>query len=224
MLTLPSFLSKRPLKLSSKRSANTALLLGFLFVSPLSFADKLSDLPTAAYALDKNHASIVWKVSHFGLSNYVARFTDFDATLNLDTDDFSKSTVKAVIKADSIRTEYTEPQKKDFDNTLSTGKGWFNSAKFPDITFESGTITGFDGKNATVNGTLTLLGVSKPAVMQLTLNKALEFHPFAGRPALGFSASLTLQRSDWGLKKFVPKVGNDVQIDIEAEFIVIEED
>lgn len=212
------------LKQSTKRLASTVWLLSLLFFSPLSFADKLSDLPTATYALDKNHASIVWKVSHFGLSNYVARFIDFDATLNLDTADFSKSTVKAVIKADSIRTEYTEPQKKDFDKTLSTGKGWFNSTKFPEITFESGAITDFDGKNATVNGTLTLLGVSKPVIMQLTLNKALEFHPFAGRPALGFSAALKLRRSDWGLSKFVPKVGDDVQIDIEAEFIVIEED
>ena len=74
-------------------------------------------------------------------------------------------------------------------------------------------------KTAKVTGDLTLLGVTKPAVLDVTLNNAIPVQPFAKKPALGFSGTTTIKRSEFGLSKFVPVIGDQVQILIEAEFL-----
>ena len=61
------------------------------------------DLPEGEYHLDLSHASIVWKVSHLGLSNYVARFTDFDATIDYQPDNIEKSSVSVSIDLYGVR-------------------------------------------------------------------------------------------------------------------------
>ena len=74
-------------------------------------------------------------------------------------------------------------------------------------------------KTAKVTGDLTLLGVTKPVVLDVTLNNAMREQPFAKKPALGFSGTTTINRSEFGLSKYVPMIGDQVQILIEAEFL-----
>lgn len=178
-----------------------------------------SALPGGLYKLDETHANLTWKVSHLGLSNYTARFTKFDADLMFNGQDISKSKVKATIDPTSIKTDYPYPEKKDFDKKIIEGKQWFNSAQFPSITFTSTSVEQTGKNTGKVTGNLTFLGVTKPVTLDVTFNKALGNHPFKNKPALGFSATGSLKRSDFGMKTYIPSVGDDVQIIIEAEFI-----
>jgi len=179
---------------------------------------KLTGMPSGLYKLDKTHASLTWKVSHLGLSNYTARFTEFDVDLMLNAQDPLRSRVKAVIDPTSIKTDYPHPEKKDFDTKLSNDAGWFNAEQFPKITFTSTKIEKSGDNRGEMTGVLEFLGVKKPITMDVTFNKALGNHPFENKPAVGFSAIGSLKRSDFGMKTYLPQIGDQVNFVIEAEF------
>ncbi|PHS28435.1 MAG: polyisoprenoid-binding protein [Robiginitomaculum sp.] len=179
-------------------------------------------LPSALsghYQMDKTHASLTWKIQHLGLAYYTARFTDLDIDLTFDAANPEKSTVSATINPAQVRTDYPYPEKEDFDTILATDAKWFNSTAFPKITFTATGLTLTGDKTGTMTGDLSFLGVTRPITLAVTLSGYQEKHPFAGIPALGFSATTTLKRSDWGLKTLLPLIGDDVQIIIEAEFM-----
>jgi polyisoprenoid-binding protein YceI len=189
------------------------------FAMPVNAAPALPAALSGHYQMDKTHASLTWKVQHLGLAYYTARFTDFDIDLTFDAANPEKSTVSATINPAQVRTEYPYPEKEDFDTVLATDAKWFNSTAFPKITFTATDLTLTDDNKGTMAGDLTFLGVTKPITLAVTLSGSHEKHPFAGIPALGFSATTILKRSDWGLKTFLPLIGDDVQIIIEAEFM-----
>jgi polyisoprenoid-binding protein YceI len=178
-----------------------------------------NDMPEGNYAVDLTHASIVWKVSHLGLSDYVARFADFDANINFDPSDISKSKVTATINPMSIQTAYPKADEKDFDKVLATEKGWFNAGEFATITFSSSSIKMTNDTSAVMTGELSFLGVVKPVELDVTFNGAMLRQPFSGKPTMGFSASTVIKRSEWGMSKYVPSIGDDVEVMIEGEFV-----
>lgn len=180
-------------------------------------ASSLAELPSGTYALDKTHASLTWKVSHLGLSNYTARFTDFDVTLNLDTQNPEGSSVIATINPTSLETDYPNPEEHDFDKKISTGEEWLNAVKFPEITFTSTKLEKTGESTGKMTGDLTFLGVTKPVTLDVTLNGAMLEQPFSKKPTVGFSAHGTLKRSEWGFDTYVPNIGDEVEIIIETE-------
>ncbi len=179
----------------------------------------IDQMPAGIYQLDKNHASLVFKVNHMGLSNYTAKFTDFSATLTYDPQSPAKSKLEVTVNPLSIKTDYPNPEKTDFDKELSTGETWFNAAKFPAITFASDSIFILsDNKTGIVHGNLTMLRVSKPLNINVTFNGAYKLKPVDNIPAMGFSATAEIKRSDWGLTTSLPTVGDTVKVLIEVEF------
>lgn len=184
--------------------------------SAIAQDDDLSTMPAGKYQLDLGHASILWKVSHFGFSTYPGRFNDFSVDLNLDTAKFSNSKVGVEIKVDSIQTSYPYPEKEDFDKELA--EGWFNSAEFPTITFSSTEVSELNGNNFTITGELTFMGKTLPLTLNATLNKFTAKHPLLGKPVIGFSATTTVDRTQWGLSKYAPNIGAAVNVEIEGEF------
>jgi polyisoprenoid-binding protein YceI len=174
-------------------------------------------MPGGLYELDKTHASLTWKVSHLGLSDYTARFTDFDAKLMYDPMEVENTKLIATVNPTSIETDY--PGEKDFDGELVNKAGWFNVEQFPEIEFRSTNIERVGDDKANVTGDLTFLGVTKPVILDVTFNKAMGNHPFANKPALGFSATGTIKRSDFGMTKYIPQIGDEVDLLIEAEFL-----
>ncbi len=177
----------------------------------------ISNMPAGVYTVDQSHASLIFKVSHAGLSNYNARFKSMDAQITLDPKDPTKSVVTASIDPLSIETDNTS-KEKNFNKELATGEQWFNAKKFPKITFKSTKIEKTDDKHGKMTGDLTLLGVTKPVTLDVTFNGAYAEQPFSKKPTLGFSATTTIKRSDWGFDTYVPMIGDDIQIQIEAEF------
>lgn len=187
-----------------------------LAASQLSYAKSLEGQPAGEYNLDLTHASIVWKVSHFGLSDYVGRFNKFDATVDLNTEDFTKSSVSVVIDTASLDTDYPNPEKEDFNQKLIGD--WFSGAEFPQITFTSTSVSELNGQKFTVDGELTLLGKTLPVTLDATLNGALPSHPFTKAPVIGFGAVTSIERAEWGVDKFLQHIGTDVRVEIQGEF------
>jgi polyisoprenoid-binding protein YceI len=177
-----------------------------------------NDMPEGVYTLDLSHASVVWKVSHLGLSNYVARFADFDAAIDYDSSDITKSTVTAKINPMSIQTAYPNAKEKDFNNILATDKNWFNAAEFASIDFVSTSIEMTGEKTAVMQGNLTFLGLSKSVSLDVKFNGAMLKQPFSGKPTMGFSATTMIKRTNWGMDKYAPNIGDDVEVLIEGEF------
>ena len=174
------------------------------------------EMPAGVYKLDETHASLIWKVSHLGLSDYTARFTKFDADLTFDPENPENSSLTATVDPTSIKTDY--PGEKDFDKELVEKETWFNAGEYPEIKFVSTNVEKTGENTGIITGDLTFLGVTKPLTLDVTFNKALAKQPFSGKPTLGFSASGTLERSKWGMDTYVPNIGDTVELLIEAEF------
>lgn len=178
------------------------------------------DIASGEYKMDPTHASIVWKVDHIGLSFYTARFTRFDATIDLDAENPEESSVFVTIDPTSVHTAYPFPDKEDFDATIA-GPKWLDSAQYPEITFAGSDIEITGENTGKITGEMTMHGVTKPVTLDVRLNAAKP-HPFAGRDAMGFSATGSLKRSDFGITHLIGNVGDEVTFTIEAEFIKTE--
>lgn len=115
-----------------------------------------------------------------------------------------------VIDAASINSRVAK-----FDEHLN-GDDFFDTANHPSISFDSTSVTKTGDNTFDVTGDLTIKGMTKPVTLAATINKAAN-HPMRKVPTIGISASTTLLRSDWGLGKFAPNVGDEVTIDIQVE-------
>ncbi len=184
-------------------------------------AQNAAQAPAATYVVDKPHSSIQWKGLHQGLSWYVARFTDFDITVDFDPADVSKSKVTASIDPRSVETDYerTRPANRndDFNAELATGERYFNAGKFPKITFASTAITKTGDNTGRMTGNLTFLGVTKPVTLDVTYignrnDARLQKHK------IGFQAVGTIDKTDFGMAAG-GSIANDVKIEINAELI-----
>ncbi len=197
-----------------------AVMFAALATAP-AYANEMTawkDMPAGVYTVDKTHASLIWKVSHAGLSNYTARFKSYDAEINFDPADITKSSVTAKIDPATLETDYVATAEKDFNKNLITKEEWFNAGKFPEITFKSTKIEVTGENTGKIHGDLTFLGVTKPVTLDATFNGAYAVQPFSQKPAMGFSATGSLNRSDFGMSTYVPMIGDKVDIIIEAEF------
>lgn len=162
------------------------------------------------YGFDKVHTQIHASVSHLGLSNSTARFHVKDGSLLMDPEDLASSQLDVTIDAGSI--DLGDATWKDH----LSGEKWFNLASFPEIRYVSTAVHSEDGKSLRIEGELTLLGVTRPVSLQATLNGSGP-HPFSKKPAAGFSATASFNRSDFGMDHFVPNVGDEVTVRIEVE-------
>jgi polyisoprenoid-binding protein YceI len=199
-------------------SASIALCAAMMPVSA-SAQTPYNQMPAGEYELDENHASLTWKVSHLGLSNYTARFTDFDAEFTFDPQNPAASVVTAEIDPMSIETDYHDNGDVDFNKKLATDPAWFNAENFPDIKFKSTSLEMTEDSTGVLKGDLEFLGVTKPVELDVTLNGAMLENPFSKKAVMGFSAKGSIKRSDWGMNSYLPDIGDAVEILIEAEFV-----
>ena len=190
-----------------------ALVLGSMGVAAQAMA--LSDDPTTmaagSYAIDSTHAFVIGKVNHFGLSNYTFRFDKFDANYSYDPAAPDAAKLSVSIDINSLNTG-DEKTNKEFANDFMGAK------QTPIAIFVSKSVT-HTGNKAVVIGDLTLNGVTKPVTLDVTFNGYGSIGPMGlfGTKA-GFTATTTVKRSQFDLTKYLPAVGDDVTIEVNAEF------
>lgn len=169
-------------------------------------------LAAEEWQFDHAHTMIGFTVDHLGYSTTYGAFTDFDGTILLDQDDPSNSSVSVTIAAASVDTRYA-----DRDAHL-TAADFFDVENNPSIMFESTSVNVTGDNTAEVTGDLTMLGTTNPVTLDVTLNQ-LGPNPFMETPTAGFSATATLNRSDWGMDFGVPVIGDEIAVIIETEVI-----
>ena len=183
----------------------TAAALALAAVAGAAFA------APQTYAIDESHTFPRFSYSHFGLSTQLSRFDKTTGTVVFDAAAKSGS-VDIAIDMKSVNTGFA-----DFNGHIQ-GEDFLDTARFPKATFKS-TKVNFDGdKPKSIDGVLTIKGVSKPVTLTVTSFVAMP-HPMLKKPTIGANAFTTIKRSEFGAGKFAPYVGDEVRIDIALEAI-----
>lgn len=186
--------------------ASAALMVAALFAAGAQAAP-------SPYALDPHHTQITFGWTHFGFSHMSGRFDKVDGTFLFDPAAPAKSKVEVSIPIASISTGVA-----DLDDNLRSD-GFFDAGKFPTATFKSTSVKSTGKDKLAVSGDLTIHGVTKPVILDVTINK-IGTHPMAQRAAAGFDASTTIKRTDFGISKYAPNVSDEIQIHISTETMV----
>jgi polyisoprenoid-binding protein YceI len=175
-----------------------------------------TDLPSGAYTLDKAHGSLVFRIDHLGFSHYTGRFEKWDAKLQLDTADPTKSVVDVTIDPRSIN---ADNPPAGFMETLR-GDPWLDAKKFPEMKFHSTKVELTGEKTAKITGDFTFHGVTHPATLDATFNGGYLGHPMDPHARIGFSGRGTLKRSDFGVVVGIPAPPLNMGVSDEVEFII----
>jgi polyisoprenoid-binding protein YceI len=162
------------------------------------------------YKIDPSHTHVLFMVDHLGFSKMIGFFTDMNGTISYDPAKPDANKLDVDIKTASLQSQFA-PRDKDLK-----GADWFNVAEFPDMKFVGTKFVKKDDKSGQVIGDLTLLGVTKPVTLEVTLNK-MAVRPTDKKQTVGFSARGSINRSDFGMKTFIPYIGDKVDILIETE-------
>lgn len=163
-----------------------------------------------AYKIDTTHAWVHFRLGHLGFASALGSFSNVTGEVKFDADNPAASSVNASIDVKSVNTGFDKR-----DQWVLSDKA-LNAAKSGAITFKSTKIE-VTGKNkAKVSGDLTMNGVTKPVVLDVTFNKK-GTNPLSKKETVGFSATASLKRSDFGVTAFLGPLGDEVRINIELE-------
>ena len=165
---------------------------------------------SGTYKLDPSHTDVLVQWTHMGFSNPSAHFGNVDGTLVFDAADPTKSSVQVTLPLSGLNSFTAK-----FDEHLKSAD-FFDAAKFPTATFKSTKVEAAGTNKFTVTGDLTIKDQTRPVVLDVTLNGAGE-HPMLKVPAIGFDATTTIKRSDFGVGAYVPAVSDEVRIRITTE-------
>ncbi|MDB6164630.1 MAG: yceI-like domain protein [Xanthomonadaceae bacterium] len=182
--------------------------LSILAAALLTMAGAASAKP-AHFNLDPNHTQVAISWTHFGFSHPAARFDSVTGDFNFDVVDPTHSSIVVTIPIASLDTGVPA-----LDKHLKS-PDFFDAGRFPTATFKSTSVQRVGEHGLKVSGDLTIHGVTKPAVLDVTVNKIGD-HPMGG-VAAGFDAKTVVRRSDFGITKYVPNVSDDIAITITTE-------
>ena len=171
----------------------------------------VSPLYAVTYTFEPQHTQGIIRWNHLGFANPTAQFNTVEGTLEFDPADPTHSSVAVTIPLTSMSTGVPD-LNDDFRS-----RDFFDFAKFPKAIFKSTKIEkGATPDTLKVAGELSVHGITKPVVLDVTINK-IGTNPRNQVPTVGFEAMATLKRSDFGLGLYVPQVSDEIRIHITAE-------
>jgi polyisoprenoid-binding protein YceI len=162
------------------------------------------------FAIDPVHTRIGFQVSHAGFSRPLGSFSGAHGSLDFVQGDWRQAHVDVRIPVATLQLGDADWQKRILDPTF------FDAKKFPEAHFVSTKVEAKGADSALVTGDLSLHGVTHPVVLQVKFNK-LARHPLTFRRTVGFSATATLSRKDFGMDNWQKLVGDEVQLVLEVE-------
>ncbi|WP_372018261.1 YceI family protein [Pseudoxanthomonas sp. 10H] len=176
----------------------------------LAFAVAPAFAAPVTYTLDPTHTNVLAQWNHLGFSNPFANFGDVEGTLVYDAANVGASSVQVTLPLSGL-----EAFSAKFNEHLRSAD-FFDAAKYPAATFKSTRVEAAGEGKLKVTGDLTIKDVTKPVVLDVTLNKA-GVHPMSKAQAIGFDATTTISRTDFGVGAYVPNVGDKVTLRITTE-------
>ena len=164
---------------------------------------------TATYTIESTHTLPRFEYNHLGYSVQLSRFDKTTGSITLDKAARTGS-VDVTIDTTSVNTGYP------LFNQHIQGEDFLATAQFPTATYKS-TKVNFDGdKPATIEGNLTVKGITKPVTLTVTSFHCMP-HPMLKKDACGANATATIKRSEFNAGKYAPYVGDDVKLTIAVE-------
>jgi polyisoprenoid-binding protein YceI len=180
-------------------------------IAPLLIAATLSTGAFAAdrYSIDTRHTFPYFQVSHLGFSHQAGRFNKVTGSISLDPQ-AGKGSAEVSIDTASI-----DMGLEDWDKHMRSAD-FFNVEQHPSMTFKADAFTFEAGKPVAAEGTLTLLGVTKPVKLAIA-NFSCGIHPLNRKTVCGANLTTSIKRSQFGMTKYLPGVGDEVFISIPVE-------
>jgi len=182
----------------------------------------LAAVPLAAtaaadsFTIDPYHSSVLFAIDHLGLSTVHGRFDKFAGKFSIDRA-AKKGDVELTIDTVSVDTNDNDKgsRQRSRDEHLRSAD-FFNAAEFPKMTYKSTNVV-FSGDNpTTVEGNLTLLGVTKPVSLKIDRFKCNPATATA-KERCGGDASGRVKRSDFGMSRGIPQIGDELQLTVSFE-------
>lgn len=163
------------------------------------------------YVVDSTHTFPRFSYNHFGLSKQLSRFNQTTGTITLDREARTGS-VDVEIDMTSVDTGY------DTFNGHIQAEDFLDTANHPKATFKSTKVTFEGDAPVTIEGDLTIKGVTKPVTLNVT-HFVAKPHPMLQKDAIGANASAVISRTAFNAGKYAPNVGDEVTLDISLEAI-----
>jgi len=177
-----------------------------------NFETEIIKLRPGNYELDPRHSFVHFKVSHLGLSTYVGRFNTFDAQMDFNPDELTATRLEGTVEMNSVDTGDEEVDE------LLKEEAWFDTTRFPQAAFATDTVAAIDNGGLSIDGSLTLRGVTLPITLEGRFNGGAD-NLLSGRYTIGFSATGTFSRSAFGMDSFAGLIGDEVGLEVFAEFL-----
>ncbi|MDR3508042.1 MAG: YceI family protein [Caulobacteraceae bacterium] len=168
-------------------------------------------VPAGAYAVESSHTRVLFAINHMGFTTYYGDFTGVSGSLTVDPAKPAASAVSVSIPTASISTT-----NATLDAELKAAD-WLDAAKYPTITFKTTSVTPTGASTADVTGDLTLHGVTKSVTLAAKFN-AVGPNIMTRKITVGFDGTAHIKRSDFGVTKYVPLIGDQVDVIISAAF------
>jgi polyisoprenoid-binding protein YceI len=163
------------------------------------------------YSVEPTHTRVQFTVSHMGFTNWYGDLTGASGSLRIDPRKIAASRLEISIPAASVSTTNAV-----LDAELKSAD-WFDAARFPTIRFVSTAVNPTGPDTADITGDLTFHGLTRPVVLAARFNGA-GINPIDKAYTLGFDATTTIKRSEWGVKAYLPMIGDETVLRISAAF------
>ena len=163
------------------------------------------------YVIDNSHTYPRFSYSHFGFSTQLSRFDKTSGSITIDRTAKTGS-VNVTIDTPSVDTGHA------VFNEHIQGADFLDTAKYPTATFISDKVNFAGDKVASVEGVLTLKGISKPVTLTVTSFQCMP-HPMLKKDACGANATATVKRTEFNMGKYAPHVGDEVTLSIAVEAV-----
>lgn len=162
------------------------------------------------YTLDPSHSQVLFSYNHLGFSTTFGMFSGFEGDIVFDQNDPTASSVTVSMPTKSMFTGW-EKREAHF-----MSEDFFGATDEDVITFTSTAIEVTGEDTALITGDLTMNDITKSVVLDATLNQS-GTHPSEGKPWVGFDATTTLLRSEFGVGAFAPFVSDEIKVHISVE-------
>lgn len=186
-----------------------------LVLAALLSASASMALAADKYVLDGSHSQVIFSYNHLGFSTTHGMFSGFEGEIMFDQEDPAKSSVTVSMPTLSMFTGWEQRDGHFMSDDF------FGASETDVISFTSTGIELTGDDTAMITGDLTMNDTTKSVVLDAKLNQA-GVHPVTGKPSAGFNATTTVLRSDFGVDKFAPHVGDEVEVVISLEAVKAE--
>ena len=187
------------------------IVAGCVSVVRPNFTQSLTELRSGAYSLDPEHAYLNFRIEHLGLSTIVGRFNVMDASLDFDPNALSDLVLEGFVDVASI-----DMNNESLEARLR-GSSWLDSETYPIARFVSVSVEPVEANSFVINGLFTLRNETRPLSLRSTFKGGAD-NILTGKYTLGFSATGSILRSDFGVDGFAALIADEVFIEIHGEF------